>query len=324
MQTWQRALITTLLLFGQTTQLLGQTPIDPIDHLLIIPRPSAQTPTITPYNDVPQINDPFDGQGPMDLDAPLWDLQTAEPTPQNTHSLGLGRTALSTSTETIPFFEFADEPQTTQTSNPQSQKKTTTPQRSHTITSYGQVLWPGNIRTPADEEPPTLGSNAIADLLEPDSGPGPEPGTKKNTHSSPHTGFSFQDTPTPPNTIKGPMLPVPPFSTVVGYHTLGGGNDQEWKEQAQGLGVVRIELPKGSAGTVLALSSDTPVFWGITADQGTRVDGILLYGPNALYSTVGVRTWVKERSNVIRRPDLDRTGAETLLRQGGASTITWR
>jgi hypothetical protein len=323
MPTLQRAILATLLFVGHVAHAQAQIQSDPLDDLLIIPRPGAQAPTITPYEGIPQVADPFAGQGPMDLDAPLWSDPGAQQVPPQSHTLGLGGNALPAEPEATPFFEFTDEAQPAAT--PDDRPGMSHPQLEGpgTITSHGQVLWPGDIRTPANEPVPTLGSNAIADLLEPGSGAGTNMVAAQPPNLPADAGFTFQETPAQPAS-GGPMLPVPPTSNVVGYHAIAGGTDQEWAAQAQGVGVVRIDLPAGTGGTVLALSSEVPIFWGITAPQGARVDGILLYGPQAAYNTIGVRTLGKERSNVVRRPDLDRAGAEALLRQGGATAVRWQ
>jgi hypothetical protein len=324
MLTLQRALVATLFLTALPAQVSGQAQPDPLDELLAIPRPGAEVPTMPLYQDIPQVADPFAGQTPTDLDAPLWDGAIGEPTPPTEHSLGLGGKALPTPAEPAPFFEFTDEVRPPLAPDNRPGMAHVDVEGPGTMSSHGQALWPGDVRTPADEPVPTLGSSAIADLLEPGSGVGANLVAATPAQLPPDALFSFQEAPAQPTLGAGPMMAVPPTATVTGYHAVGGGADQEWDASAQGLGVVRIDLTPGSGGTVLALSSDTPVFWGITAPQGARVDGVLLYGPNAAYNTIGARTHNKQRSNVVRRPDLDRAGAETLLRQGGAGAITWR
>lgn len=315
MQHFPRILATALLLAPGWA--LAQT-TDPLDELLIIPRPGAPMPTMVPEN-VPQVADPFMGQDPTNLDAPLWGDPVGQPQAPTTHGLGIGGQALAQPPEEVPFFEFTDEVQ------PQPAQPTVgTPHLNvegpDLIASQGQALWPGQVLTPADEEPPTLGSNAIGDLLEPGSGLGPEPAAQP----APDAAFSFQDGPVRAPNPQGPVLAVPPQAITLGYHAVGGGADAEWGAQAQSQGVVRVDLPGGQGNIVLALSSETPVFWGITAPQGTHIVGVLLYGPHAAHSSIGAKTIAKERANVVRRPDVDRTGAESLLRMGGATTVEWR
>lgn len=283
--------------------------------------------------------------------------------------------------ESVPFFEFADEP---------------TPGTPASGRAPG-VLWPGDIRTPADEEPPTLGQSGIAHLLltpeqvaaqdaadraaaaaqeqarihggmlaqdfslvspvdvpdlgsrniadllessdagvnsfapvstEPSTGLPELPGIAAAEPPAPievdpHARFAFQDNPSQPDLPNGAMLMVPPSSSVQGRFASAGTHDNEWDASAAGLGVVRIDLADNMGGVTLVLGAEVPVFWGITTGTGTTLDGILLYGETATYSTFGAKTKTRERAPVVRRADLGKEESERLIRNGGGGVVAW-
>lgn len=63
---------------------------------------------------------------------------------------------------------------------------------------------------------------------------------------------------------------------------------------------------------------------GVNAQKGTTVDGVLLYGPTAEFSTFGAKTTTRERAPVVRRSDLGKDEAERLVRNGGGGVVAWQ
>lgn len=145
--------------------------VDPLDQLLVIPRPGAAMPIVPPG--VPEIPSPFQpgqepspfttpGAAPLGMGMPASDgLAPIPVAPDGLSVPTLGNGAMDPaavpSDENVPFFEFTDEAPTAPGTTPEP---------------IGTVAWPGQFTTPADEEPPLLGNGAL-DGVTASAGPDP-------------------------------------------------------------------------------------------------------------------------------------------------------
>lgn len=180
--------------------------IDPLDELLVIPRPGASMPIVPPG--VPEIPAPFQpgqapspfappGSSPLGMGMPPNDALAPLPTaPDGLSAPTLGNGVLdpaaAPSDENVPFFEFTDEAPVTTGTTPEP---------------IGTVAWPGQFTTPANEEPPLLGNGALDGVT---ASAGPDPSGDVGT---PLEGTASQ-TPSMDSAQTGAPMGMPPTTPM--------------------------------------------------------------------------------------------------------------